>query len=316
MSWRSWLSLLVSVGCLGLALHKLEPARLAAPEPVWFLLGLGCALVSLAAAALRWYWVASRLGLGVSLRAASGEVLAASLLNQLLPTGVAGELLRVAHHARRTTSESAAAGSDAALGMPRALRAVVLDRLSGQVSLWVCALPTAALWLEDARREALVAVALGLLGCVLAGWRGAASSARWLGALRADAAQVTRAGGAAVVFGTSLLLVLGCIAQFACCSRALGVTLGPSALWRVAPPVLLAMALPLSLGGLGVRESTTAALYAALGLTASSGSAVGVLYGLLSLLGSLPGVWPLVRARWAAEAPVEVAAMPPARGGG
>jgi len=64
----------------------------------------------------------------------------------------------------------------------------------------------------------------------------------------------------------------------------------PSAtLAMIAPVVLLAMLLPISVAGWGVRETAAAGVWAALGWPAAEGVAVSVAYGALCLLASLPG---------------------------
>ena len=52
---------------------------------------------------------------------------------------------------------------------------------------------------------------------------------------------------------------------------------------------LLAMALPLNVGGFGPREGVAAWAFGAAGLTASQGVATAVVYGALVLVSSLPG---------------------------
>ena len=60
---------------------------------------------------------------------------------------------------------------------------------------------------------------------------------------------------------------------------------------------LVAMGLPLNVGGFGPREGATAWAFGAAGLGASTGLAVAVVYGVLSFVAALPGAFVLV-ARW------------------
>ena len=57
----------------------------------------------------------------------------------------------------------------------------------------------------------------------------------------------------------------------------------------IAPIVLLAMLLPISVAGWGVRETAAAGVWVALGWPAVEGVAVSVAYGALCLITSLPG---------------------------
>jgi hypothetical protein len=59
--------------------------------------------------------------------------------------------------------------------------------------------------------------------------------------------------------------------------------------------VLLAMALPLSMAGWGLREGAAALLWAAAGLDVAQGVAISISYGLVVLLSTLPGAWVLAR---------------------
>lgn len=60
---------------------------------------------------------------------------------------------------------------------------------------------------------------------------------------------------------------------------------------------LLAMALPLNVGGWGPREGVCAWAFGAAGLSASQGLTVAVVYGLFAFVASLPGAGVLL-VRW------------------
>jgi uncharacterized membrane protein YbhN (UPF0104 family) len=62
--------------------------------------------------------------------------------------------------------------------------------------------------------------------------------------------------------------------------------------------VLLAAALPAFFSGWGVREATAAALYHLSGLQAAEGAVVSVVFGIVSLISSLPGARSLWRRDW------------------
>jgi uncharacterized membrane protein YbhN (UPF0104 family) len=101
-------------------------------------------------------------------------------------------------------------------------------------------------------------------------------------------------GALTVQLATSLLVLGACALGFACTARGLSLPLSWPELARIVPPLLALSALPISIGGFGVREAASAALYTESGLDASGGVAVAALYGFLNLLGSAPGalyVW-------------------------
>ena len=62
------------------------------------------------------------------------------------------------------------------------------------------------------------------------------------------------------------------------------------------PLILLAMALPISVGGWGLREAAAAAVLPPLGWSAEAAVATSALYGLSALLGASPGALVLLRA--------------------
>jgi len=80
---------------------------------------------------------------------------------------------------------------------------------------------------------------------------------------------------------------------FYCAAQAgeVSVSLGRALL--VTPLILASMVVPLAVAGWGIREAAAAATFAAMGLDASSGVAVSVTFGLISLVASAPGalVW-------------------------
>ena len=76
-------------------------------------------------------------------------------------------------------------------------------------------------------------------------------------------------------------------------ARTAGVTAPPSRLLPLALLVMLVMVLP-SVGGWGPREGATAWAFGAAGLGAAHGVATAVVYGVMVLVGTLPGAVVLV----------------------
>jgi hypothetical protein len=87
---------------------------------------------------------------------------------------------------------------------------------------------------------------------------------------------------------------------------------------------LLAMGVPVNVGGWGPREGVAALAFGAAGLSAAQGLTTAVVYGVLALVASLPGVVVLLRPAVARRVATLPAALPgsarvaklPARGGG
>lgn len=91
------------------------------------------------------------------------------------------------------------------------------------------------------------------------------------------------------VTGWSLLAVAGHLTLFVVAARAAGATAPLSALLPLLVLALLAMGMPLNVGGFGPREGAAAVSFAAAGLGAEQGVTVAVGYGVLGLVSTLPG---------------------------
>ncbi len=236
-------------------------------------------------AAWRWQTVARGLGVGLPLRTAIGAYYRSQFLNSTLPGGVVGDVHRGWRH-----------GLDAG-DLGRGLRAVAWERAAGQVVLVVSAL--ALLLVLDSPVRAgmgwtVAAAVLGALGVVLVlralPHRGPSRGARLLRALRAD----VRAGLVdrqvwPVVTLTSVLVAAGHGCVFLVAAETTGSTASAAVLVPLAVLVLLAMAVPLSIGGWGPREGMAAWAFGAAGLGAGQGVAAAAAYGVMALVATLPG---------------------------
>ncbi|MFN3689174.1 YbhN family protein [Salinarimonas sp.] len=269
----------------------------------WRPLALALLLVQaqIALSALRWRLTARRLGIALPTRVAVREYYVASFLNQVLPGGVAGDAIRAVRN-RET-------GAD---GEPRwraIVRSVALERAAGQTVFFattLLGLALAPLTLARAlpdRLEIAVAVPIAIailivLALVAIARRGPRPVRAALANLGPDIAEAfLRRGALPVQFGLSALIVAAYLGVFALCGAALSIEL-PLAVWlTIAPLVLVAMLVPVSVGGWGLREGAAAALFPLVGVDAALGLAVAILYGLTSLAGALPGLVLALRAR-------------------
>ena len=76
---------------------------------------------------------------------------------------------------------------------------------------------------------------------------------------------------------------------FWCCVRALGIPFSAGTALTVLPPALLAMAIPITPAGWGLREAAAVGMWIAAGMEAGDAAAASILYGLVNLAGALPG---------------------------
>ncbi len=252
--------------------------------------------VTTVCSAWRWQLVAQGLGIRLPLGPAVADYYRALFLNAALPGGVVGDVHRAVRHGRN-------AGD-----MRRGVNAVVLERVAGQVALAVCGsglllvLPSPV---RDTVRGSVPPVALGAVGvlAVVVAVRMNRAPSSGGGALHSVVGDVrrgllSRRGGPGIALSSAVVLA-GHLAMFVLAARIAGCAAPVAVLLPPAVLALLAMGLPLNMGGFGPREGVTAWAFGAAGLGAGSGVAVAVVYGVLSFVASLPGVVVLVARRWA-----------------
>lgn len=253
-------------------------------------LALGLALVQLQImlSALRWRFTASRLGQRIELNRAIGEYYVASLLNQGLPGGMAGDAIRAWR--MRTAGQG---------GWKLPAKAVVFERLSGQAAFFLLAACGLIAWpllidtpepigLHPILPITLAFAVIALIGLVLAMRSGIFSRFKNLMPELKQAFVDNRAW--VVQTGLSLAVLATYIAVFFLASSAVGAPLPFVAVLTAIPLALLAMLIPAGFGGWGTREAAAMALWPFLGATSADGLAASLLYGTLSLAGAAPGI--------------------------
>lgn len=308
MNRRGWalLRLLAGAGILAALVWHLGSGAfldgLRRIDAAALLAALALGLLTTVGSAWRWCLVARGLGLRLPLGRAVADYYRALFLNAALPGGVLGDVHRAVGHGR--------ASGD----LGRGVRAVVLERTAGQLVLVlagaVVLLARPSPVLAPAVRAlaspgaAVTAAALGAAALVLARWLrrrpGTSRVRRALGTFLTEARQGLAAPG--VRFGVALssaVVLAGYLAMFVLAARVVGVTAPTAELVPLVVLALLAMALPLNVGGWGPREGVAAWAFGAAGLGAAQGLATAVVYGVLAFAASLPGVVVLC-VRWGA----------------
>jgi len=285
----AWAKLLVGAGIVVALMWKLgtggfvDGLRVISVGEVAAALVIGLATTVLCA--WRWCLVARRLGLTLPLGRAVADYYRAMFLNSVLPAGVLGDVQRAVRHGKEEGNLGAG------------VRAVVLERMAGQALIVVAGI---VVLLASPARDVGLAVLGGVL-VVVAGYliarRSVGAESRWRrtiddvrnGLLARDAWP-----GVALL---SALALAGHMALFLIAMKAAGATQSPEQLLPIVVVALLAMGLPVNIGGWGPREGVTALMFAAAGLGAAQGLTAAVAYGLLGLVASLPGALMLVRRR-------------------
>jgi uncharacterized membrane protein YbhN (UPF0104 family) len=297
-SIRPHLGTLAGVTILGVLLWRLGTGvfldglrRIDVPT---LFVGLGIGLLTTVFSAWRWALVARSLRIELPLVPAVADYYRSLFLNAALPGGVLGDVHRAVRHGQ-------SAGD-----MGRGVRAVVLERAAGQIALIAVGgavlLTQPSPVLAEARRVALLAAfaAVGAVAVVVAVRMNRAPSvaARRTRALRAAltearAALLSRENLPGVAL-SSVVVLSGHLGMFVISARVAGSHASVAELLPLAVLALLAMGVPLNVGGWGPREGVTAWAFGAAGLGASMGLSVAVVYGVLSFVAALPGAVVLV----------------------
>lgn len=277
---------LATVGSLllgGTALWMAGPAAVLAAigDASWLPVALTAALVpaQVGLAAWRWRWVGRALDCDPG-PGAWREVALAQALNQVLPGGIAGDAVRAWRSSRGGEN-----------GVADVVSGVVLERWAGQLTGALVAVLGLALWQRihftpaPALAWAVVLVTALALSSVLV----VPPQVPWVGHLGARARRLAGHPARWPVLGASAVLMVSFLLALVVCAEALGRPLGLGAL-TAGPLLLLAMAVPLSVGGWGPRELVAAMVLPTLGWTPAEAVALSTLYGVGGLLGALPGL--------------------------
>jgi hypothetical protein len=243
---------------------------------------VAAAFLGLVLSAWRWQLVLKLFDADVALTTLTGHYLAGQFVSNVLPSTVGGDVVRIARCSKNVDSTSTAFGS------------VVLERLTGMIALPLLVVVGFVLrpsllhvehsWLALVTAGATLSVLVLIL--VLAGHPGLAGRfennenwTRFIGAVfqgvdraRRDPAQSLRVLGAAVVYQLSIL------GAYALIFRALDVSVPIAAAFAFVPAVSMLQVIPLSFGGLGVREGALVWFRYGLGIPSGAAATAGLLW--------------------------------------
>lgn len=299
----------MSVGLLALVLSQLDVSRLGATldEGHWelFVAAVAALVLAFAIGAVRWHAFLTASGVPASVGDAERAYFAGVFTTSFLPGSVGGDVARVLLvGGPGTTSRSAGT--------------VYFDRVTilgaAVILAWVGVYPSRApgsLITALGLATAAVAVVIALTA-LLAG--GASRLARHVpGSLRAVGREalvaLRRSSSPRLLLGPTLGLGLLYEALTILCAwlvaRSIDVDVSFWLLAVIAPPVLILSAVPVSIGGLGVREAAYAVFLGRVGVDVTDAALLSLLTGAALLLASLPGALTLVRRQDGAGGPTE-----------
>ena len=297
--WKLVLRSTVSVVLLALLVRRVHLSSLLPTwdlrAALWLAGALALTLVGIVLSTIRWRQVLEALGLHERVRTLFSHYLAGLFVGNFLPSTIGGDVLRVT----RLSSENG--------DRPDTFASVVLERLTGWLILPVLTL--VAMVVNPGLRElgaasavacTIAAATLALLAATLfaaanpriggrlagtTGWQ------RFAGAVHLGLDRLRhRPGAACSVLAAGFAYQLVVVLTGLLAARALGLDVSLTAALAFMPAVAIAQVLPISLGGLGVREGAFVLFLGPLGVPATQAVALGLLvYGLnlaVSLLGA------------------------------
>jgi uncharacterized membrane protein YbhN (UPF0104 family) len=296
-----WIRVLVSVGMLVFLFVRMPREELSdlfsewtARDIEWLLAALGVTAGAVVLGAMRWRQVLRTLGVKVNLYRLTMLHLSGQFVGNFLPTTVGGDVLRIRRLSRIT--------QDA----PRTFASVVIERLTGWVVLPLMTFAAFAINPGLAKLGAASSSAMGLAIATLVvllvlvwvaehplvGRRlnGGGQAKQMLsglhlglGEFRKRPREVVRLLGVGVLYQGALIVATALAAE------ALKIDVSPTAWLAFAPVVLIAQVLPLSIGGLGVREGALVLFLGPLGVTDAEAILLGLLLYAITLIVSLLG---------------------------
>lgn len=286
----AWLKLLAGAGILGALGWQLgtqsfvDGLRVITVGEILAALGIGLATTVLCA--LRWCLVARRLGLRLSLARAVLDYYRALFLNAVLPAGVLGDVQRAVQHGQQEGD------------VGRGVRAVVLERMAGQAVIIVAGIAVLLAVPSLGLPRDIILIVLGVAAVLAIGFlagkrwaRGNTGVSRTIEDIRAGLLARDAWPGIALLSAAALA---GHITLFVVAAHAAGATASIAQLVPLLVLSLLAMGLPVNIGGWGPREGVAAVVFGAAGLGAAQGLTTAVVYGVLALVASLPGAGVLI----------------------
>jgi uncharacterized membrane protein YbhN (UPF0104 family) len=263
---------------------------LARAEPWWLAASFFALTLQTGLSALRWRLTAEQLGISLTRGEAIKEYYLAQLVNQALPGGIAGDASR-------------AVRARVQAGLMASSQAVLLERFAGQVALvgvmfvglgLAVLQPGGLSWLTGLALGGGLALFIALVGVFTLVWIARSSTGRFGRVLvsLSEAARVALLAPSVLwrQIWLSLATALCNVAGFTFAAWAIDSDLPVLTSLALVPIILMAMLIPLTISGWGVREGAAIALFPLAGLAAVEGLAASVTFGLLFLAATLPGL--------------------------
>jgi uncharacterized protein (TIRG00374 family) len=240
--------------------------------------------------------------------------------NQLLPSGIGGDGLKIWYARRAGLSLGVAIGTvfvDRILGLLGLLLLIIIGlpyllslRIAGvvatviSISAVLLALGIAAFLSIDHMMAGMAALLRGRMRIAFLQRPFVTRVKGGLARTAKDTRRLLKAlpyGPATILLSLINQIALGLVVLYL--ARSMSLSLSPAAAVFLFPPVLLLSMIPISLAGWGIREGAMVLVFSLAGLQADASLSVSVLFGACMFLSGLPGgfMWFLIRRKVTAE---------------
>lgn len=315
-SLSSAIRIAITLALVAVLVFRLRDERLSALFPrhwtlattAWIIGGVSSCLVGFGLSARRWQLVIRALDRNVRWRTLLGHTLAGQFTGNALPSTIGGDVIRIS---RATTT----LGSSTV-----AFASVMIERLTGWIALPAWCIVGFALdpdLLDGLNARFAITVAAATLGVLiailfLAGHPRVAGRfashenwMRFIGSVHVGVDALRRRPRLALeLIATAMAYQLTTLITFACAFRALAAPdLDIAVMLTFFPTVAMLQVLPVTIGGLGMRETVLVELLRPFGIRTAQAVGGGLLWYAFNLFASLAGIAPFARRPRSAEHP-------------
>ena len=237
--------------------------------------------IQYALSAWRWCYIASKNHSMINYGDALKYYYIAGFINNILPTGIIGDIYRTLNIKINNKSSG---------NFIKSLQSVIFERLSGQIALIVTFIFSLQVFFI-VNQKFLASIYLLILITVFSIIIKLLFFYQKKNKYLINFKYIFSGKRLYRHFLMSLIIVMTYITTYIVCAYSLNLNIDIVSFFVFAPIILLSMALPVSIGGWGVRETVALAISFLLGLSVSASVTVAIVYGLCNLLCSLPGIY-------------------------
>ena len=258
----------------------------------WSLAALACFIFIILLGGLRWYIFYNALSQTAPLHFLLSTNFTATFLGQILPAGIGSDAARIWFLSRKEKK------------LGNSISSVILDRLAGVASLLILIaifIPVLFSYVsnEEARYAIIILLICGGLGLVFLFFLACipnhfkhfklmASLASHISVARKEGLSLRPVLLSLIL---SLFLHLMAILVVKLLANSIGLEIDFIICLALIPAVMLIATLPISLAGWGIREGAMVTAFAYVGMVPSDALALSVLFGLITIVASMPGMF-------------------------